>query len=210
MRCLICNATFSDDVLKSHYLDHHSINENNYFFRELFSPDNVSKRCDECKLEFKSCRLKKNHNFLLHYNQVGGSRNQQLPINVLRCCAIFYYSINFYQHKNFYDFYDEKIVDAFLNSVYERFVPGKDFKIQGYFEIINYQQTKIVKNTRIWLTNVFKGRHFNPYIRGEMKKDILKRLVANGATGSSWIFKRFNKLQIIATDETNFENIMSG
>ena len=60
------------------------------------------------------------------------------------------------------------------------------------------------------LTNVFKGRHFNPYIIGEIKKDILERVVVNGATGSGRIFKRFNKLQIIVTDETNFKNIMAG
>ena len=84
--------------------------------------------------------------------------------------------------------------------------------IQGYVELINYQQTKIVnpENTRVWLTNVFKGCHFNPYIRGEIKKEILKRIIINGATGSSWIFKRFNNLQIIATHETSFKNIMSG
>ena len=35
------------------------------------------------------------------------------------------------------------------------------------------------------------------------------RVLVDGATGSSWVFKRFNKLQIIATDETNFKNIMS-
>ena len=155
MKCLICNATFSDDVVRLHYQVYHSINKNIYLFRELFSPDNLSKRCDECKLEFKNCRLKKkNHNFLLHYNQLRGSRNQQLPFNGLRCGAIFYYYINFYQ-----DNYDKKIVKDFSNSVYERFVSGKDFKIQGYVEIINYQQTEIVnlENTRVWLTNVFKG-----------------------------------------------------
>ena len=151
MKCLICDATFSDnEVLKSHNVWHHSINENNYFFRELFSPDNISRRCDECKLEFKNFRLKKNHNLLLHYNQVGRRRNQQLPINVLRRGPIFY--------KNFYDFYDEKIVDDFLNSVYERFVSGKNFHIQGYVEIVNYQETEIVnlENNRVWLTDVLR------------------------------------------------------
>ena len=100
---------------------------------------------------------KKNHNFLLHYNQVGGRRNQQLPINVLRHGSIFYYLINFHQHKNFYDFYDEKIVDDFLNSIYERFVSVDYYKIQGYGKIINYQQTELVnlENARVWLTNVY-------------------------------------------------------
>ena len=57
------------------------------------------------------------------------------------------------------DNYDKKIVNNFSNSVYERFVSGKDFKILGYVEIINYQQTEIVnlENTRVWLTNVFQG-----------------------------------------------------
>ena len=90
-------------------------------------------------------------------------------------------------------------------------MPGKNFMIQGYVELINYQQTEIVnlENTRVWLINVFKGCDFNPPIRGEIKKEILKRIIINGATGSSWIFKRLNKLQIIATDETSFKN-MSG
>ena len=45
MKRLISDATFSDnEVLKSHYMWHHSMNK---------------KRCDECKLEFKNCRLKK-------------------------------------------------------------------------------------------------------------------------------------------------------
>ena len=173
IKYLLCDSTFKDiDVLKSHYQFYHFINQNNYFYRELFSPDNISKRCDECKIESKSCRLKKNHNFLFHYNQVGGSRSQPLPINVLKRGPVIYTSINFNQHKEFYNFYEEKIADTFLNSVYERFVPDKNFMIQRYVELINYKQTEIVnlENTRVWQTNVFKGCHFNPYIRREIKK----------------------------------------
>ena len=186
---------------------HHSINENNYFFRELFSPDSVSKQRDECKLEFKNCRLKKNHNFLLYYNQVGGRRTQQLPISVLRRGPIFYYSINFDQHKKFYDFYDEEIVDDFLNSVYERFVSGKNVHFQGYVEIANYQQTVIVnlESNRVWLADVFKGSHFNQYIRKETKNNILKKVIISCETGSSWVFKRFSKFQIIATDKSDLD-----
>ena len=120
------------------------------------------------KIEFEICRLKKIHNFLFHYDQVGCSRNQLLPINVVKRGPITYYSISFNQHREFYNFYEEQIVDDFLNSVYERFVTGKNFMFQGYFELINYQQTEIVnlENTRVWLTNVFQGSHYNPYING--------------------------------------------
>ena len=47
-----------------------------------------------------------------------------------------------------------------------------NFMIQGYVELINYQQTEVVnlENTRVWLKNVFQGCYFNAYIRGEIKK----------------------------------------
>ena len=89
---------------------------------------------------------------MLHYNQVGGSRmNRQQHISVLRLGPIVYYTTNFIHHKNFYDFYQESVADDFLNSVYERFVSGTEYKIQGYVEVINYQQTELVntENTRV-------------------------------------------------------------
>ena len=78
--------------------------------------------------------------------------------------------------------------------------------MQGYFELKNHQQTEIVEleNTRVWLTNVFIGRYFNEFIRSEMKKDILKRVIINGSTGSSWLFKHFNNLQFLVTDKSTF------
>ena len=150
--------------------------------------------------------------------------NHQGPVNVLRRGPIISYPINYDQHKNFYDSYDEgKIVDMFFNSVKDLFVSGKDCKIQGYFESKNYQQTELVEleNTRDWLTNVFVWRYFNEvykcicwsyfneFIRGEMTKYILKRIIINGSTGSSWLFKRFNKLQIIVTDKSPLKNMLS-
>ena len=61
--------------------------------------------------------------------------------------------------------------------------------MQGYFELKNYQQTEPVEleNTRVWLTNVFVGRYFNEFIWHKMKRDILKRVIINGSTGSSWL-----------------------
>ena len=214
MRCIIYDKYFNDDVLKLHYQYYHFIKESNYFFRELFSPDNSSKRCDECKIEFKNSRLKKDHNFLVHHQQTGGSMNQQLPVNILRRGPIIYYSINFQQHKNFYDFYEEKIVDSYFDLVKERFALNEtvEFKMQGYVEIKNYQRAETVEleNFRVWLTNVFVGQYFNQFIRSEMKKDILKRVIVNGLTGSSWLFKRFSKWQVIITDKNTFKNVMAG
>ena len=84
--------------------------------------------------------------------------------------------------------------------------------MQGYAEVKNYQRKDIVEleNTSVWLTNVHVQHHFNEYIRSEKKRDILKRVILNGSTGSSWIVKRFNRLQVTVTDRNTFKNVMSG
>ena len=76
----------------------------------------------------------------------------------MRRGPVIYYSINCQQHK---DFYDEKIVNSFFDSVKECFAPNErvKFKMQGYIKIKNYQRTEMVEleNIRVWLTNVFVG-----------------------------------------------------
>ena len=88
---------------------------------------------------------------------------------------------------------------------------GKKYKIQAYFELKNYQRTEFVdvENTRVWLTNVFSGRFFNDFIRNAMKEDILKRIIVNGSSGSSWLFKKTDKPLVIVTDKSNMKNIFS-
>ena len=99
---------------------------------------------------------------------MGGNRgNQQLPVNILKRGPIKYFTISYNQHKNFYNFFEEQIVDEFLNSVYERFEPNDQYKIQGYAEIINQQQGEfiIAESTRVWHTNTYTAKHFNDYVR---------------------------------------------
>ena len=164
-------------------------------------------------IDFNNPKMKRNHMFLVHYNRMGGNRrNQQLPINILRRGAIIYFSINYNQHKNFYNFFQEQIVDEFLDSVYTRFNPDDQYKIQGYAEIINQKQGKfiIAEITCVWLTNTYKARHFNEYVRSSVKSEIVKRIIVNSLTGSSWYFKRFNRLTIIASSVIDVKRIMSG
>ena len=140
--------------------------------------------------------------FLFYYTQAGGSRlKKQLPINVLRRDPIKHFSINYNQHKNFYNFFQESIVDDFLEAVYACFTLDDEYKIQGYPKIINQHQgeSTISQSTRVWMTNVYTAKYFNPYVRGAIKNDIVKRVITNGESGSSWVFNRFKSLQIIAT-----------
>ena len=112
MKCILCMINFeSDETLKSHYFCQHFVNENDSFFKDLFSPDNNLRSCDQFMMEFANGRLRKNHMFLFHYYQTGGNRtNQQLPVNFLRRAPVKYFSINFQQHRNNYDFFQEEIL----------------------------------------------------------------------------------------------------
>ena len=139
-------------------------------------------------IDFNNPKMKRNHMFLVHYNRMGGSRrNQQLPINILRRGAIIYFSISYNQHKNFFQ---QQIVDDFLDSVYTRFNPDDQYMIQGYAEIINQQQGKLIiaESTPVWLTNTYTARDFNDYVRSSIKSEIVKRIIVNGLTGSSRYF----------------------
>ena len=90
------------------------------------------------KLILKTQEVKNKNMFLFHFGQTGGNRgNGQLQINVLKRGAITYYTTSFAQHGGFYNFYGEQIVDDFLMSVYNIFVPDKDYMIQGYAQIMN-------------------------------------------------------------------------
>ena len=71
--------------------------------------------------------------FLFHYGtkqQIGGARISDLPLNIVKRGPITYYSINFDQHKSFYDFLSSDLVETFLNSVYQVFQPKKVCKFQ--------------------------------------------------------------------------------
>ena len=148
-------------------------------------------------------KKKKRICFFFHYGtkkkQFGGSQRSKLPINILKRGSITYFSINFTQHKNFYDFLTSDIVDDFFQSVYEVYHPREN-KIQAFFEIINQQRGEVIlEDNRAWLTNSFNTKDFNIFIRGDIENEIIKRIIVNGQSRISWFFKRFERLTIITT-----------
>ena len=148
---------------------------------------------------------------LFYYNQAGDSRmNQELPIDIFRQGPVKYFSINITQHKNCHDFSQESIVDDILEAVYNCFILDDRYKIQEYAEKIHQQQSESIasENTRVWLTNFYTAKHFNPYNRSAMKNDILKKIIINAETGTTWVFKRFQRLQIITTSTKNLKSVI--
>ena len=83
--------------------------------------------------------------------------------------------------------------------------------MQGYIELVNYLPSEIIEleSKRVWLTDVFTGRYFNQYINGEMKSNFSKRVIVIGATGSSWQFKRFDRILVIVTDIDQVNSLLS-
>ena len=69
--------------------------------------------------------------------------NQQLPVSVVTRGPVTYLSINYNDHKNFYDFFQEDVVDDFLQGVYNRSNHGDEYKFQGYAEIITSRRASL-------------------------------------------------------------------
>ena len=216
MECLLCDFKFSTiDGAKIHHVVLHGVDENNPYFLDLFEPNTLEKKCLKCRVKFDTCRMKRNHMFLFHYNKIGGARQiaNDLPLKISKRGQITYYSVNFDQHKDYYDFYSTDMVDIFLDVVYRSFdSQNLTYKFQGYFEIINQQRGSEFNLTdkRVWLTNVYRFKYFNKFVRGEIKDEIIERVIVNGQSGSSWFFKRFNRLNIIVVPLSNELRIISG
>ena len=113
----------------------------------------------------------KYHMFLHHYSkkQSGGrlQRARDLSFNILKRGVITYYSVNFSQHKDFYDFHSSDMFDVFLDNVHLAFNSRNHmYKFQGYFEIINQQRGPefVLEDKRVWLTNVYRFKYFNDFV----------------------------------------------
>ena len=217
MECLLCSF-FSNDILllKDHYSDFHSIDTRDHYFQGLFRPDTLEdNKCYECMVVFPNSR-KKNHMFLSHYNQRGDARNNWVsPLNFSKRGPITYYSINFGQHRAHYDFFSGDIAGVFLDAVHRTFtqLTNQTYKFQAYFELANQQRTPnndaFLTENRCWLTNVFRFKYFNEFLRGELKNENAKRIINNGLTGSSWFFKRSERINVIVVPLTKATKIIT-
>ena len=142
------------------------------------------------------CRAKRNHRFLFHYQTRGA--NIDKPLKILRRGPITYYSINFDQHSDFYNFFDaEKTVVGFF-SVKNKSVVTDNLEVQGSVSLVNCQpaESNIVielEDQRIWLTNVYSCFFLSEFIREKLKEEFMRRVIISGQSGSSCRFKRFQR-----------------
>ena len=57
-------------------------------------------------------------------------------------------------------------------------------------------------NTRYWTTETYDSIYLNDFILHSLRSDILKRVIVNQMSGSSWYFKHFLNLALKVLDST--------
>ena len=211
MKCLLCDYISNTvDDIKKHYTSYHKINENNFFFRQLFLNQNGFVNCDciRCHKFITTKKFMARHNFLKHY--IDGERKpaEFKPIDIKRNQEVTIYQITFEKHSSEFDFYNStEIVEDFLFNVQRLYKPTNKAVFKNSFFIENIQNAPIIspdiadiKSQRYWITGVYKGIYFNDFIAAGLRDDILKRVIANNLTGSSWHFNRFVFLNVKVID----------
>ena len=96
-------------------------------------------------------------------------------------------------------------MDELLFNVKNLFNPSTEVAFKVDFAIENKQDapsgvlnTADIKTLRYWTTNVYRSVYFNSFVAAEIRQDILKRVINNRISGSSWYFNRFSHLNIKA------------
>ena len=216
MECVLCN--FRSNIkgkLKQHYVDFHNVDKNNVFFKKLMQQSkNVSyrRKCNICN-EFVLAN-KAEHDFLRHYirkisnGNDNKDKNNQKPLTLIRLGSISKIEVSFKEHSSYYDFYDsEALVDSFLAQV-KHLVPQNDidmliragFSIENIQPIVNDDYSKPLTQTRYWSTEPFQSKSVNDFVVFKLREGILRRVINNRLSGSTWHFNKFNYLNVKIVD----------
>ena len=169
MKCLLCKFQVeNNEGLKNHYINYHNVDEKYDYFKRLLVDEN------DVLVEEKHLTI------------------VEIGVSIKK------YEIKFSEHSDFYDFFNaDKLVDDFLTDVRRKIKRSNEyFLIRGGFSIEHFQPTldnynEPLKNTRYWSTEPIESKSFNDFVYFNIRESILKRVIKNGLTGSSWRFSRF-------------------
>ena len=205
MKCLLCDFSSNDEQkVKKHYIYYHRINQKNHFYMNLLDVKNAlfCMGCCGCGDFLVSKKDRVSHNFLKHYEEGDEKPAEEKPVKVIKTPELTIYQISYNEHKDEYDFYDaEKLVDELVFNVKNLFNPSTEVAFKADFVIENKQDapsgvlnTADIKTLLYWTTNVYRSVYFNSFVAAGIRQDILKRVISNRLSGSSWYFNRFSHL----------------
>ena len=203
MKCLLCKFNSKNKLeLENHYINFHNVDKENNYFKKLLKENNdvfVGERCSKCDEFIPTAEYKKSHNFLKHYKDGKELISDEKPISIVEIGNnIRKYEIKYSEHSSYYDFFNsKKVVDDFLSNVRikikrtnEYFLIRSGFSIETFQPVLD-SYNEPLKDTRYWSTNPIETKSFNDFVYFNVRESILKRVINNGLTGSSWRFNRF-------------------
>ena len=164
-----------------------------------------------CDYFLPATHFKMVYDFLLHYGS-GKNAFEDKPLNYTTIGEIQKNEINFSQHSYNYGFSNsESLVDNVLLNVKNRVKQSEhgDFIIKSGFSSENtppspFENEETTLSSRYWSTEPFQTKQFNDYIYFSLREGILKRIINNGMSISSWHFHRFLYLNVKTLETTNY------
>ena len=133
-------------------MDFHNVDENNHFFRKLFTRDNVfiPRKCFHCDHFCINRRNEKNHNFLSQHQLGGRQPTEEKPRKKTFLDENFKsYCVNFLEHWSFYNFYNSReVVLEFLTVFENNFIPNADLRQSRFkcsFTIVNQEMVLLLR-----------------------------------------------------------------
>ena len=203
MKCLLCKFIAKEkSAIENHYINFHNVDKENVYFKRLLGKKNnvfFGEKCLKCNEFIPTANFKRSHDFLKHYKDGKELVSDEKPISIVDIgSSIRKYEINFSEHSSFYDFFDSaNLVDDFLSNVKRKIKRSNEyFLIRCGFSLENIQPVldnynEPLKNKRYWSTDPIETKSFNDFVYFNVRESILKRVINNGLTGSSWHFNRF-------------------
>ena len=206
MKCLLCNFKSNEKLeVENHYLNFHNVDKTNVFFQRLFDEKNNffhGRRYVRCDEFIPTTNFKLFHDFLKHYSD-GKNIVEEKPVIVTNIGKITKFEINYQDHSMFYDFHNsESVVDEFLFNVKNKIQRSNvESLIRSGFSLENIQSAVVdfdepLKNSRYWTTDPIQTKSFNEYVYFTIRESILKRVINNGLTESSWHLNKFLYINI--------------
>ena len=208
MKCLLCKFNSKNKLeVEKYYINFHNVDKENNYFKKLLKENNdvfVGERCSKCNEFIPTAEYRKSHNFLKHYKDGKELKKKKKPISIVEIGNnIRKYEIKYSEHSSYYDFFNsEKVVDDFLSNVRRKIKRTNEyFLIRCGFSIENFQPvldsySEPLKDTRYWSTDPIETKSFNDFVYFSVRESVLKRVINNGLTGSSWRFNRFVYINI--------------
>ena len=183
-----------------HYIDYHKVDPSNKFLQKLFQPQkqqSIFCNCLRCGDFLTTTSYKVKHDFLKHHKQGQDTVFEDKLLDIINNHQILKYEISAKKFSEYYDFYNsERVVDDSLKNVRSIFRPSGSVLIKCRFIIENVQPAvsdnlRPILTMRYWSTEAYRATYFNDYVFYGLKQNILRKVISNGTSGSSWRFKRF-------------------